>query len=248
MGKNLITQKRGRGGPRYRAPSHRYVGTAQHRGTTVEVIPGTVVDFIHCPGHSAPLAEIKYADGVRTTTIAAEGMRQGDQISVGTAAEVEIGNTATLANIPEGTLIHNIESMPGDGGKFVRAAGTFARVIAKRGSLVTLLLPSKKERDFDGGCRASIGIVAGSGKHDKPYLKAGVKFYKMRARNKLWPKVAGQAMNALSHPHGGGRTSKKNHPLVARRFAPPGANVGLIRPHNLGRRIGKNLPVRSKRK
>ena len=138
--------------------------------------------------------------------------------------------------------------MPGDGGKFVRSAGTFAKIVAKRGSMVSVLLPSKKQRDFDGNCRASIGIVAGAGRLEKPILKAGVKFYKMQAKNKLWPKVAGQAMNALSHPHGGSRTSKKNKPLVARRFAPQGANVGLIRPHNLGRRIGKNLPVRQPKK
>ena len=248
MGKNLIIQKRGRGGPRYRAPSHRYVAVAQHRAATPDTIPGTIKDFHHCPGHSAPLVEIRYGDGRSTMTIAAEGMHQGDTVATGAQAQVEIGNTAPLASIPEGTLIHNIELMPGDGGKFVRAAGTFAKVLTKKGSKVSVLLPSKKEKEFDLNCRASIGIVAGSGRLEKPILKAGIKFYKMRAKNKLWPKVAGQAMNALSHPHGGSRTSKKNKPTVARRFAPAGANVGLIRPHNLGRRVGKNLPVRQPKK
>lgn len=248
MGKNLITQKRGKGGPRWRAPSHRYIGVAQHRQPTAQQIEGKITDLLHCPGHSAPLMEVAYADGQKTITIAPEGVRQGDVVSAGKESAVEIGNTSFLGDLPEGTVVHNIESAPGDGGKFVRAAGTFAKVIAKHGDSITVLLPSKKEKDFNRNCRATIGIVAGSGRLEKPILRAGTKYYKMRAKNKLWPKVSGQAMNALSHPHGGSRTSKKNKPLVARRFAPPGANVGLIRPHNLGRRQGKNLPVRQPKK
>jgi len=85
-------------------------------------------------------------------------------------------------------------------------------------------------------CRATIGVLAGGGRPEKPLLKAGVSFYKMRAKNKLWPKVCGQSMNAVDHPHGGSRSSMKNYPYAVSRNAPPGAKVGSISARRTGRK------------
>jgi large subunit ribosomal protein L2 len=138
-----------------------------------------------------------------------------------------------LKNIPEGTMICNIERQPGDGGKFVRAGGTFGKVVAKTQEGVLVRLPSKKEKVFHQECRAIIGIVAGAGRTEKPFLKAGTRYFAMKAKNKLWPKMRGVAMNAVSHPYGGKR-KKKGKPTIAPRFAPPGRKVGKIAPRRTG--------------
>ncbi|MBI2548933.1 50S ribosomal protein L2 [Candidatus Woesearchaeota archaeon] len=234
MGKNLIQQRRGRGTSVYRAPSHRYKGFITHKPFRQETAKGVVTDLIHCAGHSAPLATVRYEDGEQALIPAAEGLAVGEAVMTGTEAEERVGNTMHLKNIPEGTLIYNIELNPGDGGKFVRSSGTFARVVAKTKGMITVLLPSKKRRDFLPDCRATIGIIAGSGRPEKPFVKAGKKYHAARAKNKLYPRVAGLAMNAVDHPFGGSRTSKKGKPTVAPRNAPPGRKVGKIRPRRTG--------------
>src|SRR3989344_129680 len=183
MGKNLIQQARGKGGPTYRAPSFRYRGEASHRQFDEKVVKGEIVDIIHCPGHSAPLAQIIYENGEKSLLMAPEGMKVGDLVESGREAQAEIGNTTSLRNLPEGTIVYNLESNPGDGGKFVRAAGTFARIVAKVKNQIIVQLPSKKERAFDPECRACIGIIAGGGRTEKPLLKAGHAYYKMKAKN-----------------------------------------------------------------
>lgn len=235
MGKNLIQQARGKGGPTYRAPSFRYEGKAHHRMLDEKVVKGEIVDIVHCAGHSAPLAQIKYENGEECLLMAPEGAKVGDNIESGTEAQAEIGNTTCLKNLPEGTVVYNLESKPGDGGKFVRSSGTFARVVARMKNKVVVQLPSKKERAFDPECRACIGIIAGGGRLEKPLLKAGNAYYKMKARNKLWPKVSGCAMNAVDHPFGGGRSGRKGRPTIAPRYAPPGRKVGMLKPRKSGR-------------
>ena len=141
-----------------------------------------------------------------------------------------------LSQIPEGTLVFNIESFPGDGGKFVRTSGLAGRVIARSGKEVAVMLPSKKLRNFNVWCRATVGLVAGSGRTEKPLLKASANMFKKMARNKFWPQVKGQSMNAVAHPHGGSRSSKKNKPTIAKRYASSGGKVGHLRPRRTGRR------------
>ncbi len=233
MGKSLIQQKRGKGGPRWRAPSHNWEGKSRHKKTFQEA-RGRVSDFVDCSGHSAPLAKIIYDDGEECLMVAAEGLRVGDTVISG-GMEVAQGNSMSLKNIPEGTMIFNIEHQPGDGGKFVRASGTFAKLVAKTELGVVVRLPSKKEKTFYPECRAAIGVVAGSGRTEKPFLRAGTAFHAMKAKNKLWPIVSGISMNAVCHPFGGKR-KKKGKPTIAPRFAPPGRNVGMIRPRRTGRR------------
>ena len=104
----------------------------------------------------------------------------------------------------------------------------------KKENEVVIVLPSKKQKIFHPECRATIGTIAGSGRKEKPFLKAGTKYHYMKARNKLYPKTSGIAMNAVDHPHGTSRSSKKGHPTIARKNAPPGAKVGKIRPRRTG--------------
>jgi large subunit ribosomal protein L2 len=236
MGKNLTQQRRGRGTLRFRAPSHTFLGEAKYTKIEPGNINGIVTDIRHCPAHSAPLIEVEFDNGQKILMIAPEEKRVGSTISIGENAEISAGNVLALKNIPDGTEIFNIESSPGDGGKFVRAGGNFARIAAKTESEVTIILPSKKQRKFSPECRATIGRIAGAGKLEKPLLKAGNAFYKMTSRNRFWPHVCGQSMNAVAHPHGGKRSSKKNYPLIVPRSAPPGAKVGKIAPRRTGKK------------
>ena len=237
MGKNLIQQARGKGGPTYRAPSFKYKGNAKHkRIEDNKIMNGNVIDIMTCRGHSAPLMQIKYEDGEERLLIAPEGVKVGDEISCGEGAEVKLGNTIKLKEVPEGTLVYNIESSPGDGGKFCRSGGTFARVIAQFPKEVMIELPSKKKKTFNSSCRASIGVIAGSGRLEKPFLKAGRRYYAMKAKNKLYPLVSASAMNAVDHPFGNARSSRKSKAKPAPRNAPPGRKVGMLRPKRAGRK------------
>lgn len=234
MGKRLIQQARGKGGPTYRSPSFRFAKNKLHP-LSPEQIGGRVLDFYKCPGHSAPLAKIKYEDDSIVMFIAPEGLKVGDTVSCG-GSVVSAGNTLTLKDIPVGTALYNIESRPGDGGKFCRGSGTFAKLIEKQDGTVLIELPSKKTRSFDPDCRANIGIAAGGGRLEKPLLKAGNSYHKYRAKNKLFPRSGGTSMNAVDHPFGGKSSHTKGRPTQASRNAPPGRKVGKIAPRRTGYR------------
>ncbi len=235
MGKNLIQQARGKGGPRYRAPSFRYRGESRYANHEEEDLTGKIIDLVQCQGHSAPLMQIKYDNGSVTLMQAPEGVRIGDKVEMGNKVEVKKGNVMPLKNIPEGIAIYNIESYPGDGGKFVRSSGGFAKIITKLQNTIVVEMPSAKRRNFLPECRATIGVIAGSGRKEKPFLKAGKRYYAMRAKNKLWPQVSGTSMNAVDHPFGASRVSKGG-PTQSSRNAPPGAKVGKIAPKRTGKK------------
>lgn len=211
------------------------MGKAQHMSMNTTNGKGKITNFLHCSGHTAPLMTVKWENGEEQLTIAPEGVRINQMIEVG-AQESTVGNTLTLKNLPDGTLVYNIESVPGDGGKFARSSGVFAKVLGRQGAFISVMLPSKKEKLFNENCRATVGVVAGSGRLEKPLMKAGTVHFKLRASAKLWPVVSGQSQNAVEHPHGGARSSKKNKPDIARRFAPAGANIGKISPRRTGRK------------
>ena len=236
MGKNIISQARGKGSPTYKAPSFRYKGEAKHNSRSEETAQGIIVDLIKCQGHSAPLAAVEYETGELSLMIAPEGIKVGDIVCSGKEADVKFGNILPLEKIPEGTMIYNIESTPGDGGKFVRSSGTFAKLVSKIGTNVVVQLPSKKKKTFSSACRASIGVVASGGRPEKPLLKAGNAFFKMKARNKLWPKVSASAMNAVDHPFGNKRTSRKSKARPISGNAPPGRKVGMVAAKRTGRK------------
>ncbi len=235
MGKNLIQQKRGKGSPTYRAPSFRYEGEVKHPKVQKRNSIGIIEKILHSAGHSSPLMVVKYPDE-SNLAIAPEGIRTGEKVSFGEGSEIEAGNTLPLNEIPEGTLIFNIESQPGDGGKFVRCSGGAARIISKSKDKIIVRLPSKKQKEFSAKCLATIGMIAGSGRTEKPLLKAGNKYYKMKAKNKLWPSVSGTSMNAVDHPFGGKGSHTKGRPTQSSRNAPPGRKVGKIAPKRTGRK------------
>ncbi|MCB9362456.1 50S ribosomal protein L2 [Candidatus Woesearchaeota archaeon] len=235
MGKRIISQARGSGSPRYKAPSFKYKGEARHRPLVEDAVVGNVVDIVKCRGHSAPLAVVEYADEAVSLLLAPEGIKVGDTVTHGVSEVQRPGDTVTLKDIPSGTVIYNIEAVPGDGGKFCRSAGAFAKVVNKTEDRVVVELPSKRTKQLHGNCRANIGVLAGNGRQDKPLMKAGNAYYKAKAKNKLYPKVSGGAMNAVDHPFGNARSSRKSKARVAPRNAPPGRKVGMVRARRTGR-------------
>lgn len=239
MGKNLISQRRGRGSPTYKAHSHRWKIAVKYRSyddlEKSGALYGKIIDIFHNPGFNAPLAKVVFENGEARTMIAPCNIRVNDPVAVGVRASIKIGNTLPLKNIPEGTEVYNIENIPADGGSFVRSAGAAAKIIAREPEKVTVLLPSKKQRDFHPLCRATIGVVAGAGKRDKPFVKAGKMHHHMRAHGKLYPRTSGVAMNAVDHPFGSGRGRHIGKPKTVSRFAPPGRKVGLIGARRTGR-------------
>ncbi len=238
MGKNLIQQKRGKGSSTYKAPSFRYKGKVAYAKNKAK-LSGKVIDFIHCQGHSAPLVSIKYEDGEKVLLPAPEGIKLGRDVAKGSGISANVGNVLPLKDIPEGTQVYNIESLPGDGGKFVRSSGGTAKVLSKIRDKVTLLLPSKKEKEFNSECRATVGTIAGSGRKEKPFLKAGFRYHAMRAKNKLYPKTSGVAMNSVAHPFGGSSSHSKGKASTVSRDAPPGRKVGKVAAKRTGWKKGR---------
>ncbi|QSG12358.1 Ribosomal protein L2 [Halapricum desulfuricans] len=236
MGRRIRGQRRGRGTPTFRAPSHRYKSDLQHR--TVEdddVVSGTVVDIEHDPARSAPIAAVEFEDGEQRLVLAPEGIGVGDEIQVGVSAEIAPGNTLPLAEIPEGVPVCNIEANQGDGGKFARASGVNGRLVSHDRSVAVVQLPSGEFKRLDPQCRATIGVVAGGGRTEKPLVKAGKKHHKAKARGMVWPRVRGVAMNAVDHPFGGGGRQHPGKPKSISRNAPPGRKVGDISSRRTGR-------------
>ncbi|MEK6922409.1 MAG: 50S ribosomal protein L2 [Nanoarchaeota archaeon] len=240
MGKRIIQQRRGRGTVTYRAHSHRWLTEVKYRGLDdIEKnssITGEIIDLLHSSGHSAPIALIKYSNGEKVYMFAPEGVRVKDSLESGIKAEIKKGNTLPLKNLPEGTLVYSIEANPGDGGKLCRASGVSAKVISHLSDGTIVELPSKKQKKFNSLCRATVGIIAGSGRLDKPWVKAGKRHHATRARGKLYPRTSGVAMNAVDHPFGSGRGRHHSKIKSPSRFAPPGRNVGQLRARRSGRK------------
>jgi large subunit ribosomal protein L2 len=236
MGRRIQGQRRGRGGPTFRAPSHRYKAELSHRkAEDDDVIRGEVIDVEHDPARSAPVARVQFEDGDQRLVLAPEGVGTGDPIEVGISAAIEPGNTLPLREIPEGLPVCNVESQPGDGGTFARASGVSATLVTHERNAAVVQLPSGEVRRLNPDCRATIGVVAGGGRTEKPFVKAGNKHHKMRARGTKWPNVRGVAMNAVDHPFGGGGRQHPGRPKSVSRDASPGRKVGDIASRRTGR-------------
>jgi len=230
MGKRIIQQARGHGGLTYRVRKKAYrfrIGYLSGEGKA------RVLKLINSPCHTAPVAKILLGKEI-FYNVANKGLVEGQEISLG-GKEAKEGNIIQLKNIQIGKLIYNIEARPGDGGKFVRASGISAVITKKIPGKAAVLMPSKKEVWLNENCRATIGETAGQGRLEKPIIKAGKKWHMMKARNKLWPRTSAVKMNAIDHPFGSGR-GKRIKSKIAKRNAPAGARVGLLRPRRTGRR------------
>src|SRR3989344_249773 len=240
MGKRIIARRRGQGSPVYRSNSNRFKADVKYRNydniETTKMLKGRIVDLVKCPGHTAPLARVLYENRDELLLIAPNNIKVGDCIESGISSSLNNGNILPLKLIPEGTLIYNIESNPGDGGKFCRAAGNFSKILSSTQEFVLIELPSKKQRKFDPNCRATIGIIAGGGRVDKFFVKAGKRMHYMRARGKLYPRTSGVAMNALNHPYGSGRGRHHSKIKVVGRGTPPGRKVGKVCARRTGRK------------
>lgn len=162
-------------------------------------IPGRVTSIEYDPNRSARIALVTYADGEKRYILAPLGLKVGTQLMSGPEAEIRVGNTLPLRNIPLGTMVHNVELQPGKGGQMARSAGTAAQVMAKEGDYAQLRLPSGEVRKVALSCMATIGQV---GNTDHANINLG------KAGRKRWlgwrPTVRGSAMDPNSHPHGGG--------------------------------------------
>ena len=240
MGKRILIRRRGRAGSVFVSPTHRRVSPASYpTGDTEKLrtgIRGVVERFTHDPGRGAPLALIRFKDGKKFFIPAPEGLSIGKEIAIGEKATSEIGNVIPLGSMPEGTYVCNIELNPGDGGKAARTSGAYGTVVSHTQTGTELKLPSGRSLYLNDHCLAMVGVISGSGRPEKPFLKAGAKYHQQKARAEHWPHVRGQAMIAASHPFGGGRHKSPGKGTSTARSAPPGRKVGLIAPRRAGRK------------
>ena len=159
----------------------------------------TVIGIEYDPNRSANIALIQYEDGEKAYILAPQGLTDGDKVISGETSDIKVGNCMPIDSIPVGTLIHNIELNPGQGGKLVRTAGQSAQLMAKEGKYATLRLPSGEMRKVLVKCRATIGVIGNADHENVKIGKAG------RKRHMGWrPEVRGSVMNPVDHPHGGG--------------------------------------------
>lgn len=229
MGKTLIVQARGKGGPRYVSPSHRYLGRVRylHNGN----FTAKVVDIMNDPGHFAPVMLVKI-NGREALHIAPEGIQVGDFIHYGGYSG--IGSVVEVSKIPIGTRVFGIETYPGSGPKMCRSSGSYATVMNVGDNGVIIQFSTGKDKTINGKCRAMIGIPAGGGRLEKPWVKAGKRLHAMMARGKLYPRTVGVAMNPVDHPYGGRKKHAKFKTIS--RHAPPGRKIGSIAARRSGKR------------
>jgi large subunit ribosomal protein L2 len=198
--------------------------TARHRGggakrryrkidfkRTKDGIPAKVASIEYDPNRSASIALLNYADGEKRYILAPQGLRIGAEVVSGEGADIAPGNSLSLARIPTGTVVHNVELIPGQGGKLGRSAGTAIQVVAKEGPMVSLRLPSSEVRMVRGECRATVGTISNAEHQNVKIGKAGRNRHKGKR-----PQSRGVAMNPVDHPHGGGEAhhTPGGHPVT----------------------------------
>ena len=162
-------------------------------------VPARVKSIEYDPNRTTRIALIFYADGEKSYILAPHGLSVGDMVQSGPDAEVSLGNSLPLTNIPTGTVVHNIELTPGRGGQLVRGAGTGAQVLSREGEYVLIRLPSGQMRRILLRCRASVGQLSNPDHKNESLGKAGASRHMGRR-----PHVRGVAKNPVDHPHGGG--------------------------------------------
>ena len=174
-------------------------------------VPAKVAAIEYDPNRSAYIALLHYADGVKSYILAPQRLAVGSTVQSGDQAEIATGNAMSLARMPVGTVIHNVELQPGRGGQLARSAGTGVQLMAKEGDYATLRLPSGEMRMVRADCRATVGTIGNADHQNVKIGKAGRKRH-MGVR----PQTRGTAMNPVDHPHGGGEgsTTAGRHPVT----------------------------------
>ncbi len=233
MGKSIIQQARGHGSLTYRTSKRAFRVKISYPDPKEHGV-AKVVKLLNITGYSSPLAKILFK-GKIYYNFANQNLQEDQEIFIGQNPEIKDGNISLLKDLPIGTSVFNIESYLGGNGVFVRSGGTSAKIIKKDNNTVTLFLPSKQEKNFTPNLRATVGIIAGAGRKEKPFLKAGPVYLKMKARGgRIYPRTSAVKMNVVDHPFGSGR-GKRIKSKIAKRNAPPGANVGHLRPRRTGK-------------
>jgi large subunit ribosomal protein L2 len=178
---------------------------------TKDGVPAKVAAIEYDPNRSARIALLHYADGAKSYILAPARLRVGAVVESGPAADIKPGNALPLENIPTGTLVHNVELKPGQGGKMARSAGSGVQLVAKDGGYAVLRLPSGELRRVLLACRATVGQVGNLDHENETGGKAGRSRWKGKR-----PAVRGSAMNPVDHPHGGGEGKSKGgrHPVT----------------------------------
>ncbi len=174
-------------------------------------VPAKVASIEYDPNRSAYIALLNYLDGEKRYILAPARLRVGATVQSGADADIQVGNCLPIANIPTGTVVHNVELTPGRGGQMGRSAGTSIQLVAKEGDRATLRLPSGEMRMVPITCRASIGTISNAEHQNIDIGKAG----RNRHLGKR-PQTRGTAMNPVDHPHGGGEgsTTAGRHPVT----------------------------------
>jgi len=239
LGKRIRVQRRGRGSQTFQASTHKRVAPTKYPQPPKEklksVIKGQIQRLLHDPGRGSPLAHIELEDGETYYSVVPEGVYEGQPVEFGARAQVRVGNIIPIGNIPEGTMVCNIELSPGDGGKLARSSCSYATVVSHTPEGTMLKLPSGKTRYVNDLCLATVGIVSGTGRTEKPFLKAGTKYYWMKSKGHKYPRTRGRAMIAAVHPFGSGRRGGRKVTTVSRN-APPGKKIGLIAARSAGKK------------
>ena len=174
-------------------------------------VPGKVAAIEYDPNRSCYIALINYIDGQKAYILAPAQLKVGDQVESGPGSDIRVGNALALNDMPIGTVVHNVELKPGQGGKMGRAAGTSIQLVAKSGGMATLRLPSSEMRMVRVECRATVGSLSNSEHQNMKIGKAGRSRHKGRR-----PQTRGVAMNPVDHPHGGGEAhhTPGGHPVT----------------------------------
>ena len=241
MGKRIRVQRRGRGGSTYRASTHKRVAPAKYppaitpKESFNASISGVIEDLVHDPGRGSPLALVRFENGETCYTITPEGVYKGQQISLGGKAPADVGNILPLGKVPEGTMVCDLELRPGDGGRMARSSGAYATVVGHTPQGTMIRLPSGRTRYINDRCMATVGVVSGGGRTEKPFLKAGEKYHLMKAKGHKYPRTRGRAMVAAVHPYGSSKRSARKGTTVSH-GAPPGQKVGLIAARGAGQK------------
>ena len=174
-------------------------------------VPARVATIEYDPNRTTSVALLCYSDGEKRYILAPQGLRVGATVESGPGADIQPGNALPLSAIPLGTVVHNVELVPGRGGRLGRAAGTAIQVVAKEGPLVSLRLPSSEVRMVRAECRATVGSLSNTEHQNIKLGKAGRSRHKGRR-----PQTRGVAMNPVDHPHGGGEAhhTPGGHPVT----------------------------------
>ncbi len=232
----------------YRAPKKGKIAPARYPEQSGELLKCKVIDILHERGRNAPLAKIELREDKFAYIPAVTGLKVGAQIEIGKGAEVKEGNILPLAEIPEGSTICNIELNQGDGGKLVKAPGNTATLFSHTTKGALIRFPSGKAAIINRNGRASLGRIAGWGRGEKPFLRAGPKYHLMKSKGQIYPRVRGVAMASVHHPFGGGRHQHPGKPTTTSRNAPPGRKVGLVAARKTGTKRLARVKMEVKRK